>query len=67
MWFLRLMSTLPPPDHHPAYEYYNETLNDRWIVEQVFPGLRGGYFVEIGAANGKADRKSTRLNSSHVD
>ena len=40
--------------HGPAYEYHNETLNDRWIVEQVFPGLRGGYFVEIGAANGKA-------------
>ena len=59
MWVLLLMSTLPPrpadrPADYPAYEYHNETLNDRWIVEQVFPGLRGGYFVEIGAANGKA-------------
>ena len=59
MWGLLLMSTFPPhPDDHStngsAYEYHNETLNDRWIVEQVFPGLRGGYFVEIGAANGRA-------------
>ncbi len=38
----------------PVYEYRNETLNDRWIVEQVFPGVRQGYFVEVGAANGKA-------------
>lgn len=35
-------------------EYFNETLNDRWIIEQVFPGKRNGYFVEVGAANGKA-------------
>jgi FkbM family methyltransferase len=34
--------------------YYNETSNDRWIVEHIFPGLRGGYFLEAGAANGKA-------------
>lgn len=34
--------------------YYNETLNDQWIVEHVFPGKRSGYFVEAGAANGKA-------------
>ncbi len=41
-------------DQMPMYEYRNETLNDRWIVEQVFPGVRQGYFVEVGAANGKA-------------
>lgn len=34
--------------------YYNETLNDRWIIESVFPGKRHGYFVEAGAATGKA-------------
>ena len=27
-------------------------MNDRWIVEEVFPGLRGGYFLEAGAGNG---------------
>ncbi len=34
-------------------EYYNETSNDRWILEDIFPGKRNGYFVEAGAANGK--------------
>ena len=41
-------------DSWPRFEYQNETANDRWIVEHVFPGLRGGYFIEAGAANGKA-------------
>lgn len=36
----------------PRFQYRNETRNDRWIVESVFPGRRGGYFVEAGAANG---------------
>jgi FkbM family methyltransferase len=26
--------------------------NDRWAAELVFPGLRGGYFVEAGACGG---------------
>jgi hypothetical protein len=34
-------------------QYYNETNNDRWILEYIFPGKRNGYFVEAGAANGK--------------
>ncbi len=34
-------------------QYYNETNNDRWIVEYIFPGKRDGYFLEAGAANGK--------------
>lgn len=38
----------------PQRQYYNETNNDRWIAEYVFPGKRNGYFLEIGAANGKA-------------
>lgn len=36
----------------PRFQYRNETLDDRWVVECVFPGRRGGYFVEAGAANG---------------
>lgn len=35
------------------YEYNNETHNDRWIIEYIFPQKRGGYFIEIGAANGR--------------
>lgn len=34
-------------------ESYNETNNDRWIAECVFPGKRRGYFLEAGAAGGK--------------
>ena len=26
--------------------------NDRWVIEAVFPGLRGGFFVEAGACGG---------------
>jgi hypothetical protein len=38
----------------PQRQYYNETNNDRWIAEYIFPGKRDGYFLEAGAANGKA-------------
>lgn len=34
-------------------EYKNqETKNDRWIVEHIFPNEYGKYFMEIGACNG---------------
>ncbi len=34
-------------------QYWHHLLNDRWVVESVFPGLHGGYFVEAGACGGK--------------
>jgi FkbM family methyltransferase len=37
--------------NHSA-EYRHHLLNDRWIAEAVFPGLREGYFVEGGACEG---------------
>lgn len=33
-------------------QFRHDLGNDRWIVECVFPNLRGGYFVEAGATNG---------------
>ncbi len=33
-------------------EFGHHAQNDRWIVESVFPGLRGGFFVEAGACGG---------------
>lgn len=36
----------------PLFDYKSETLNDRWVIEKVFPGKRGGYFIEAGAASG---------------
>lgn len=36
----------------PPLAYRHDLGNDRWIVEKVFPGLRGGFFIEAGATNG---------------
>lgn len=33
-------------------DYGHHAQNDRWVVEAVFPGLRGGFFVEAGACGG---------------
>ena len=33
-------------------DYKHDLLNDKWIVECVFPQLRDGFFVEAGATNG---------------
>lgn len=38
----------------PRFNYQNETVNDRWIAEYIFPGKRNGYFLEAGAGNGQA-------------
>jgi FkbM family methyltransferase len=47
--FRKLMLDIARP---PLFKYRNETLNDRWIAEHVFPGKKNGYFVEAGAAGG---------------
>lgn len=36
----------------PRKIYNNETKNDRWLVEYLFPGKFDGYFIEAGAADG---------------
>lgn len=51
--FIRGLTRFAPALIPPQRQYYNETYNDRWIVEYIFPGKRGGYFLEVGAANGK--------------
>lgn len=33
-------------------ESFNETRNDRWIMECIYPGKQGGFFVEAGASSG---------------
>jgi FkbM family methyltransferase len=33
-------------------EFGHHAQNDRWAIEAVFPGLRGGFFVEAGACGG---------------
>ena len=44
-------------------EYWHHLRNDRWIVEGVFPGLTGGYFVEAGACDGKHDSETYVLET----
>ncbi|MBW4576556.1 MAG: FkbM family methyltransferase [Aphanothece sp. CMT-3BRIN-NPC111] len=50
---VKAMAFLNVHDSFSYTTYYNETQNDKWIAEYVFPGKRGGYFVEAGAANGR--------------
>jgi FkbM family methyltransferase len=33
-------------------DYKHDLLNDKWIIEDVYRGKRGGFFVEAGATNG---------------
>lgn len=34
-------------------KYYHELFNDKWVIEDIFSGARGKYFVEAGAMSGK--------------
>lgn len=45
-------------------EYGHHAQNDRWVIEAVFPGLRGGFFVEAGACGGGAGSASYLLERS---
>ena len=33
-------------------KYRHELLNDKWVIEYIYKGMRGGFFVEAGATNG---------------
>ena len=48
-------------------QYYNDdTFNDRWVIEDVFPGKRRGFFIEAGAVMGKWG-SSTYLLETELD
>lgn len=32
--------------------YFSQKGQDRWLIEEVFPGRRGGFFLEVGGGNG---------------
>src|SRR5574342_721726 len=36
-------------------KFYSETVQDRWIVLCVFPGVTNGYFVDVGSGDGVQD------------
>ena len=39
-------------------EWYSDQGQDRLLMEQVLQGLRGGYFVELGASDGISSKKA---------
>lgn len=41
-------------------KYRHKLQNDRWVVEDVYRGMRGGYFVECGSTNG------IRANATYI-
>lgn len=63
---IKLLCFINPNLIPSQYEYYNETGNDRWIIECIFPNKRQGYFIEIGAANGK-EASSCYLLETELD
>lgn len=34
------------------YEYHSQLGQDKWLIEEVFPGLKNGFFLEMGASDG---------------
>ena len=44
-----------------AYTYHSEWGQDRWITQRVFPGVRDGYFVDIGSGHGIKDSNTNVL------
>jgi FkbM family methyltransferase len=52
------------PGDAAAVECGHHAQNDRWVIEAVFPGLRGGFFVEGGACGGGVGSASYVLERS---
>ena len=44
-----------------AYTYHSQWGQDRWIAERVFPGVKDGYFVDIGSGHGTKDSNTKVL------
>lgn len=36
-----------------ARQYHSQLGQARWVLEEVFPGVKGGYFVEVGSGDGE--------------
>jgi FkbM family methyltransferase len=41
--------------------FYSQLGQDKWIIGVVFPGVKDGYFVDIGAADGELNSNSKAL------
>ena len=59
-WLLRILrdhlhrDASSPGEGSAPPGFLNDTRNDQWIAEVVFPGKRNGFFLEAGAGNGQA-------------
>jgi hypothetical protein len=42
-------------------KYHSQHQQDKWIAQFVFPGLRTGYFVDVGAGDGVRDSNTKAL------
>jgi hypothetical protein len=42
-------------------DYVSQKGQDRWVIEEIFPGRRGGYFLDLAACDGFADSNSLVL------
>lgn len=45
--------------------YYSQKGQDRWVIERAAAGLRNGYFVEIGAGDGRTHSNTFVLERDH--
>ncbi len=44
--------------------FYSQLGQDKWLIKKVFPGVRYGYFLDIGAADAKRSSNSKALENS---
>jgi hypothetical protein len=42
-------------------QYVSQKGQDRWVIEEIFPGRRSGYFLDLAACDGVADSNSLIL------
>jgi FkbM family methyltransferase len=45
--------------------FYSTKGQDRWIIKRVFPQMRGGYFVEVGAGDGRTHSNTYSLERDY--
>ncbi len=44
--------------------YYSEIGQDKWVLETMFPGLRNGYFVDLGSGHGTIGSNTKALEEA---
>ena len=47
-----------------AVTYYSEIGQDKWVLETVFPGVKNGYFVDVGSGHGTIGSNTKALEGA---